>query len=1581
LIKCIFKGCYGMLKHIWRLLMLLMVVFSAHHWVPSARAQGGLVFRPYWTFASEMPVTHVEAGDVDGDGLPEVVILTAGDVVYVLENDGDLAWRYEADFEVDTLRVIDLESDGAADEILLVGRFAIALLGDAGEPICIFRPGFKGEAWGGGVYAGSDEDGQIPYVTLATNLDGDGGLELLFGIRSGIGVMDTACRPIPPFIMSHLVIANWAGDLDGDGRPEIVPSLADSDVVSVFDGYRRLVWQQGIRRGVGLVQGGDVDGDGQPEVVVLGAEWDLFLLEGDGSQVWHNPALSDETISAGPVPGQLFVHDLDGDGRMEILVMAPEPGAALHVFNGDGHHVWDHLLSFLAGSTPDLLAADDIDGDGVSEVVIGAEGQERVYLLDAAGRRLTEYHTGKVSGTLDHADLNDDGWGEIIVGTEEGVQVFGASDQVVWREVWRSHRLGLTSALYLDDLNGDGQAEVIAGSDDGQVFVLSDDGYVVWNMNLEAPVQAVSAGDVDGDGRSEVVVGTWGGAEAGARGQIHLLDGDRTLWSVPVRGFVTSLAVRDLDGDDLAEIVAGSIFARRGVVQLLDGAGGLVWEQEFDEPVTAVSTGRGPDVGGNGGHVLVGTEGGRVHRLTAGGSPIETYELEGRVLSLGAGQAVTADGGIYQMGAGRPTLIRELGQPPWKAQTSGESTVTLNESQKASLVAGDGSIRPGPEDEQVVGIAVGDLNGDGEAEMVVGTEQKRVHLFGLSHNQPPLLTKPDVAETRTGYSYSVDVNDPDGDAVSVTLEIWDPSAGVWLAQPAQLVQGRGRLNWEISEPFDMWDSGQESRFQFSYSNGGVEGALKEIVGPFAIPTTPWYDYYGRRASLAALILAVPVLGLLLYRRQRAYRRSPVGRAEATLKRLQAYPDETLLRLHDLTRDGSSQLTHLPGLAREVGDAAIADLGEGFSLVLTRPEVTAEGLRSILAANESLGGSPTERATAVTSLYDLCQRMLEVNTVSRIVALRTQLAGMEETLGRSDSGVAEVAGALADLNRVTDALRNYQRVDLVEDKVAYLAQAIEWLGRLDREFQTKLHQPERNILTQVALNWLAVSTNTLQDLQGRAQLDVSLRTRQLVDLEGAVLSLELTNTGRSPASNLTVTLLPGQGYAARDGDTAQLNVLPAGRSAVVELPVTATASIDQFRAEFRVTFDDRERSGKSMAFGDMVRLLRPSADFQPIRNPYAPGTPLSSGSPIFYGRDDLFEFIAENMAGRVRQNILVLIGQRRMGKTSFLQQLPARLGSDYLPVYLDGQSLGVDPGMANFFYDLALTISDALVDQGIDLPEPKPEDFQERPSGAFERDFLPVVFEAIGGRQLLLLFDEFEELEMRVGSGKLDPTIFPFIRHLMQHGRDLGFVFVGTHRLEALSSDYWSIFFNIALYKYVTFLDERAARELIVKPVAECGLHYDDLAVDKIFRMTAGHPYFIQLICHALVVHANRERRAYVTIQDVNDVLGEMVELGEAHFAFLWEKSSPMERQVLASLNRLLNHGPSVTVSQIAELLAERGIATGEKPVAEALRQLVEQDILREVPGQPPKYEYKVELVRLWIERYKVLERVIEEVGE
>jgi hypothetical protein len=1563
------RGCRGIFRKQIKRWLVMTSLLAAALWAPPARAGGGLALRPYWAFRTEAPVVDVATGDVDGDGMPEVVAATSDGVVTVLGNDGHVAWRYEAGFPMDSLWVGELYGDGGAAEIAALGEIILVLTES------------QGVAW--------YPCGVIARGLVAVDLNGDGRPEAVTGHSDGyIVVFDPKSGSFekhgsfgPP------VVDLWAGEIDGDGRPELVPTVAGGHDVVVLEDDLTTAWTRQIPGEVSLAQPGDLDGDGRAEVVTLSADWKLYVFKGDGSLAWQTESLSAGGDAPAPALGQLLVQDLNGDGRAEIIVVTPGTPAMIHVFDGRGGRVWGHALE--AVSKPGRLAADDINGDGQAEVLVSSEGQEQAYLLTSSGERLAEFSADKTTGALAYADLNGDGRGEIIVGTETGVQVFGASNQIAWRELWRSPRLsGAVTATYLTDVSGDGRAEVAAGTDNGRVYLLSQAGKILWKVDLGELVRALSAGDVDGDDRREIVAAT-SDVVAFGKGQLHLLDGEQRRWSAPVDGYVNSLAVHDLNGDGRAEIIAGGEARSRGRVQVLDGSGVVLWGREFDEPVTAVA--------GDGSHVWAGTRGGRVYRLagaasagTAIGGVLEEYDLGAEVLSLGGGMAATADGRVVRLGGNGPSLARDLGGGIKRVTVGRDWTAWLDEG-GVNLLAGGGSLRRGTLDGKGISLAAGDPNADGRIEVAAGTDQARVYLMGMGLDQPPMLTGPDLAETRSGYVYSVAVNDPDGDAVPITLEIWDPSAGVWLSQPSKSLSpgvGQGWLTWQVTAPFDTWDSGRESRFRFDYEFGGGGVTTPEIGGPLSIPTTPPALYYGQRAGLAALLLLVPGLGLLLYRRQRAYRRSPAGQAEATLQQLRSSPEVVAPRLRALARDDSLQLASLPGLARQAGQIDVADLSEGFHLMATHPQVAGEGLRSAVDAMQRLHAARAEPASGMLAVYELLQRLLEANTPAGIVALQPQLdraarldprEGVEEDLPDLD----QVADALAKLDGVARTLHNYQRVDLVEDKVTYLAEAIEALSRLEREFRAELSPPERNVLSHIAAYWLTLTSRALHDLQGRAQLEVTLRTRQVMPAGMATLALELTNTGRSPASNVRVTLAPGQdGHGERqaEGDAARVDILPAGRSAIVEIPFTAAPWLDQFRAEFSITFDDHERNGKTLAFADLVHLMRPGVPFQPIPNPYAPGKPLAPGSRLFFGREDLFQFIAENMHALAHQNILVLTGQRRMGKTSFLQQLPARLGENYVPVTLDGQSLGIDPGMANFFYDMALAITDALIERGYPVAKPQPEAFRERPSAAFERAFLPAAFEAIGGRHLLLLLDEFEELEMRVASGKLEPTLFPFFRHLMQHGGKLGFVFVGTHHLDALSADYWSIFFNIALYKHVGALDDKAARELMVEPAAGYGLRYDDLAVDKVLRMTAGHPYFLQLSCHALVNHANRERRDYLTIQDVNHVLGEIIELGEAHFAFMWEESNPSERLVLATLTRLLSQELAATAAQVAELLATRRVSLSAPEVACALEELMERDIVRGLRGQPPRYDYKVGLFNLWIERHKALGQVIEGVG-
>ena len=415
--------------------------------------------------------------------------------------------------------------------------------------------------------------------------------------------------------------------------------------------------------------------------------------------------------------------------------------------------------------------------------------------------------------------------------------------------------------------------------------------------------------------------------------------------------------------------------------------------------------------------------------------------------------------------------------------------------------------------------------------------------------------------------------------------------------------------------------------------------------------------------------------------------------------------------------------------------------------------------------------------------------------------------------------------------------------------------------------------------------------------------------------------------------------------------------------------------DRFRLGVRLTYNDRNRRGRTMAFGDMVHLLLPERVFRPVPNPYLPGTPLRSNSNLFYGREQLFNFIADNAGGWSQRNVLILIGQRRTGKTSLLLRLETELPDNLLPVYIDCQSLGVAPGMGNLFHDLAWLIADALALREIEIAVPDLADWEANPPHTFQRRFLPRAQALLPpDATLLLVFDEFEVFEHLVNDGILPPTFFNFMRHLMQHSRGLSFIFVGTRRLEEMGADYWSVLFNIALYERIDYLSPEAAARLITEPVAP-HLVYDDLALDKIMRVTAGHPYFVQLVCYTLVKQANERRKGYVTISDVNDGLAEMLSLGEVHFAYLWQRSTPAERALLTAVAHMDND-LAFHPEDFLEFLGKYNVHMTPSEVTAALQRLVERGIMGEVTqGASTQYKLKLGLVGLWVAKHKSLSKL------
>jgi hypothetical protein len=175
--------------------------------------------------------------------------------------------------------------------------------------------------------------------------------------------------------------------------------------------------------------------------------------------------------------------------------------------------------------------------------------------------------------------------------------------------------------------------------------------------------------------------------------------------------------------------------------------------------------------------------------------------------------------------------------------------------------------------------------------------------------------------------------------------------------------------------------------------------------------------------------------------------------------------------------------------------------------------------------------------------------------------------------------------------------------------------------------------------------------------------------------------------------------------------------------------------------------------------------------------------------------------------------------------------------------------------------------------------------------------------------------------------------------------------------------------------------------LIQEPVSAYEMRYDDLALDKVWRITAGHPYFLQLLCHSLVNHHNKTQRSYTTVADVNAALDEILASGEAHFVYLWTESTPLERLLLTSMSRLTPISGQVTPVQILDYLTERGVTIERKGISDALHRLALRDVLSASDAESETgvalgeaYRWRLGLLGMWVEKYKSMSRVIDEVA-
>ena len=288
-----------------------------------------------------------------------------------------------------------------------------------------------------------------------------------------------------------------AGDLDGSGHVDLVvtspratPGVPDTGEIAILRHDpshpgaflpAQILATGGSGDAIAI---GDVTGDGRADIVVADAsvsDAHVILFPQSSTGTFSAPPVS-LSLGANRGSNDVTIHDMDGDGRADI-VMAVSDGVAILYDNGAGSFLSPVFVA--AGINPQGIAVADVDGDGRPDMVVANAGYS---LLGGFGGASVSVLRQTVAGSFASSSITvPDGAVQPVIAD---LDHDGLPD------------IGVLSFDFLD-IDADGQSRVsilrqAAGSPGS--FSLSN----TYNTTLGGSFMA--AGDINGNGYTDLIV-------------------------------------------------------------------------------------------------------------------------------------------------------------------------------------------------------------------------------------------------------------------------------------------------------------------------------------------------------------------------------------------------------------------------------------------------------------------------------------------------------------------------------------------------------------------------------------------------------------------------------------------------------------------------------------------------------------------------------------------------------------------------------------------------------------------------------------------------------------------------------------------------------------------------------------------------------------------------------------------------------------------------------------------------------------------------------------------------------------------